>query len=496
MFKIKSHLDDEGAGAISGGKVRIDHLIGNMFADSVADEASRLCMPDINCIKSAERSNMFGYTVAKRLAIIQAHAWRCKPDAYELPSLPAVNAVVQSSANASALLTLVRSGHRLMPTKQGFKCENCLLYRATSRFSFWGEHVCQPKALGPMLKRRICENRRKSASAQDSDAPALHVVGSSAHDSGALASSPHMRPRRNSTVVKTPAPICTLDDSDFDGNFSEGDCHAQCFDDCSDPGVASSCFSQDRACSVVDNNIDVNMSVPISTHDQDLIGTLPEEEAPPIGLTGNSSSSGQRLPSRANDEGGISTAPSVSLPCHAAVSRGRRLHGKQSAIGTPYEDVAPVGSLAGLQRRQAKKRCVDRTNRRTEQAVAAKALAVASKNVSRANELVDRFGVQVTVQATYSTIDQVHVSHDVKTVHNQPQAFFCDRCGAWSVGASLRSGLSSVCRGQVDQARKHQHRLLQCGVIPTPGARIPDNARKRKHCSDGSVPRKRTRPSS
>ena len=136
LFKIKSHLDEAGPAAIKSRQIRIDHLIGNMFADAVADMAGGVVKPDLNIVSSAQWSNRFGFTVAKRLAIIQAHAWRSKPDVYELPPLPAVKTFNQSSANAIALLTLVRSGHRLVPTKQGFKRENCLLYRANSQFDF------------------------------------------------------------------------------------------------------------------------------------------------------------------------------------------------------------------------------------------------------------------------------------------------------------------------------------------------------------------------
>ena len=122
-------------------------------------------------------------------------------------------------------------------------------------------------------------------------------------------------------------------------------------------------------------------------------------------------------------------------------------------------------------------RCVDRTNRRIEKVVADKALATISKNVMRANELVDKFG-QKNLEYDRCAGEGIHESHTIKQVHDHPHAFFCDKCGAWSIGKSLR-GLSAVCSGSIAKCRVFQHRLLQCGVIPTPGARIPQHARKR-----------------
>ena len=116
-------------------------------------------------------------------------------------------------------------------------------------------------------------------------------------------------------------------------------------------------------------------------------------------------------------------------------------------------------------------------NRSNERLAASSALATTRQRIGVANDLIDRFDHSDEVQVNHSIVDAVHFSHNILHVHGHPNAFYCDRCGAWSVGGSLRN-LSEVCVGLVVQAHKFQLRLLQCGVIPTPGAKIPAHARK------------------
>ena len=75
--------------------------------------------------------------------------------------------------------------------------------------------------------------------------------------------------------------------------------------------------------------------------------------------------------------------------------------------------------------------------------------------------------------------DKIHMSHNLKTVGTHSHAVYCSRCGAWNKGGPLKA-LKKECSGIIADARTFQHRLLQCGVVPCKGSKIPSQGRKRK----------------
>ena len=90
-----------------------------------------------------------------------------------------------------------------------------------------------------------------------------------------------------------------------------------------------------------------------------------------------------------------SGAPEAARQLHdfsLSITKGRRLFKKQSAVGTPYQGLALVGSWHDSRRRLEKKRCVDSSNHNAERSAARRAVAVTSENVERANEMIDRYG--------------------------------------------------------------------------------------------------------
>ena len=74
MFKVKSHLDKIGAVAITDGRIRIDRLLGNALADTVADAAAIVLEPCLNTVSTAKWCDRIGFSVAKRIAVCQADA--------------------------------------------------------------------------------------------------------------------------------------------------------------------------------------------------------------------------------------------------------------------------------------------------------------------------------------------------------------------------------------------------------------------------------------
>ncbi len=49
IFKIKSHLEDEGPKAIQLNKISFIDMVGNSLADAVAEETASRVKPDLNC---------------------------------------------------------------------------------------------------------------------------------------------------------------------------------------------------------------------------------------------------------------------------------------------------------------------------------------------------------------------------------------------------------------------------------------------------------------
>jgi hypothetical protein len=449
MIKIKSHLDDEGHVAISKKLIRIDRLLGNVLADAVADAAAVTVKPSLNIVSAAKWCDSRGFTVAKRIAIIQADAWKNSLEVYELKPLPKINVVKQSTVNASALLTHVRQGHRLTKVSNGHRCSGCLVFRSSTNFKYWSLNKCRPKPLNYMLVSRHRSNKRAKVDPYGLEPNPIASSQTSAYDcvdqfSGA--SSSHCPPSHDIVVQSNGASAST-----HVANISSAGCQ---FDVSDDEFPLSEDFDQptDQACDHVD------------FPEQWDFGMFQDEDVPSAG-SGTSN---------------VDFPPEVVL----SVPRGRWIKGKRSAVGTPYEGLVVTGSKTEQRKRVATVRSINALNHSSAKVAASAALATTRQNVGIANSMVDRFGHYGSdgIQYNHDVIDNVHVSHDVKNVHGHPNAFYCGICGAWSAGGSIRN-LSEVCSGRVVAARAFQLRLLQVGVIPKPGAVIPAHARKRKLCS-------------
>ena len=114
--KVKSHTDKIGPRAIQQRLIRFDHFVGNALADEVAEADAKKLQPDVNMQVAAAWYEKMGFTVAKRLAIIQAEAWAQQEQVenlYELDLISTPELLPQSVANACAKSSLVTSGHRL-----------------------------------------------------------------------------------------------------------------------------------------------------------------------------------------------------------------------------------------------------------------------------------------------------------------------------------------------------------------------------------------------
>ena len=66
-----------------------------------------------------------------------------------------------------------------------------------------------------------------------------------------------------------------------------------------------------------------------------------------------------------------------------------------------------------------------------------------------------------------------HPSHWISTLAGNQRAIWCKACGSWSISTNLK-GLSNICKG-LHRGRNSTLRLLQCGILPVAGARLPPN---------------------
>ena len=168
--------------------------------------------------------------------------------------------------------------------------------------------------------------------------------------------------------------------------------------------------------------------------------------------------------------------PPTSVPV------GRWLHGKQHANGTPYSNIIPLGTK---QESLIRKRKVDEikiANAISVKRARIQAIGTLCKNRQLLNEMVDNHGMPGLGDDSsgydYSTTDRIHRSHTLKPKRENPNALYCDRCGAWYIGGPIEI-LKEECKGTVPQSRAFQHRILQLGMVPRPGARIPVHCKRR-----------------
>jgi hypothetical protein len=163
IFKIKSHLDEEGPSVIMQKRIRFDHLIGNTLADEVAGAAVERCKPDLNKISKARRCERHGFLIAKRLALVQADAWEKRAaagDIFEMQELPSHPVISLVEVTQSVKERLIDHGHRLSRTSKGFKCEGCKVTRSAKNFKYWESNRCRPRPPAHL----IIENKKAKLS--------------------------------------------------------------------------------------------------------------------------------------------------------------------------------------------------------------------------------------------------------------------------------------------------------------------------------------------
>ena len=161
-------------------------------------------------------------------------------------------------------------------------------------------------------------------------------------------------------------------------------------------------------------------------------------------------------------------------------AQGRRLTRKTAWQDTPYGAKQPTLATRlvaqGLKRKaQAALREQSSLDKHAENNAWAKALA----SVESVSITMDREGTNTPCGEVEEM--KPHSSHHLLKV-GRIEAIFCKRCAAYATRTMLRN-LRRQCSGTVAACSQRNYRLLQLGMLPGPGVRIPPQAlRKRKRC--------------
>ena len=160
------------------------------------------------------------------------------------------------------------------------------------------------------------------------------------------------------------------------------------------------------------------------------------------------------------------------------VEVGRRLQGKQKAAGTPYSGIIPLGTQS---EKVIRKRKIQEINASTAKALKqARITATANLNANRhlLNSKLDEHGYSGEANYNFSTTDEIHISHKLKAIREDPNGVYCHRCGSWNTGGALRS-FKNECQGEIPPCKAFQFRMLELGCVPKQGRCIPKHGKRR-----------------
>ena len=135
-----------------------------------------------------------------------------------------------------------------------------------------------------------------------------------------------------------------------------------------------------------------------------------------------------------------------------------------------------LGTKQEAQNRKRKVREVQGLNERLTKAARTSAMSSTMRRAEAITASVGHGESNLNMLCDNGFARQVDLTHDIKQVHSEANAFYCARCGAYYAGGPLRL-LRAPCKGEVPASRRHLHRLLSLGVVPKPHGRIPSHAR-------------------
>ena len=90
----------------------------------------------------------------------------------------------------------------------------------------------------------------------------------------------------------------------------------------------------------------------------------------------------------------------------------------------------------------------------------------------------DHMGAFACDEGEAGEIVMPHATHRILALNRASDTIYCKQCGCWAARVKLKL-LASPCRG-LQPGSKSTLRLLECGVLPGPTARIPPQLVKRR----------------
>jgi len=145
--------------------------------------------------------------------------------------------------------------------------------------------------------------------------------------------------------------------------------------------------------------------------------------------------------------------------------RRRKLLTKSSPIGTGYPMTALV-SRATYKVQMEQRKNILRDGRHDKRIAANAATSLPARHQLVTSEASSSSNVQPMIP-----IQKPHASHDIAALPNHAGIIWCRRCAAWSKNVKLKA-LGKACEGLKD-GNKGQLRLLQVGIAPYSGVRMP-----------------------
>ena len=143
----------------------------------------------------------------------------------------------------------------------------------------------------------------------------------------------------------------------------------------------------------------------------------------------------------------------------------RRLLAKTNPINTGYPSTALL-TRAVYKVQMEQKGKVIRQNGHDKRVAANEAIAPLARHHFSQQE-----PEEVNVVRRSEPLQKPHPSHDIATLAGNDGIIWCRRCSSWSKNTKLKC-LAKLCEGLKD-SNKAQLRLLQVGIAPYAGVRMP-----------------------
>jgi bacterioferritin-associated ferredoxin len=437
--KVAAHLVEKGADVVLESKAARGDVIGNEMADKAATLARQLSGKDVT-----DEEASFAYhralKILKRLAVIQVHVWDSREGArvYEPVGEFTRNPLSIREAISEAACSIREKGHFLLRKGVGHECTRCRRWRRN--IHAWGKIMCDRRLNATQLvaknrlARGLATSLKRGSRSVDSDGVEGHAnevkrkaTGMAPPETAAAASESGERARedlREGAVVEPLSRRADLDDADCNRAMDE---------------EAEEAWAAAAQCSA---------------------------EAPFV-----------QPPA---EFGGGEAAGAVGQNLRNVR---RRLNVKTPAEETAYgkaEFLTYREAEAASQKRRGLKRKWEAEARATRQQ--AWRIIAHDPNAGLVEQQAVNDSGSNDAQLEGEDSAGVHATHQLKEVPGS-QVAYCCICAAWTSGRRLRN-LSRPCRGETKQP--NLLRLLQLGVDPTQGARIPA-AELRRHRARGKV---------